>query len=633
MADLLGIRSIAVIDDGFTPITLSSVPESDRGGVQRLLESTDDSDVIAELRERGLSVEDEDRQVDLILDALTDPGHEHGAAFVELSGISGALGKLIEERHSARRIAQHINSSGDYAIIELGPDDSLAEVSGCELVVIDYYLDPKTDDGTLAEGIATQVHESQEQGTQQQIVLMSSRDRPKELRKEFRKRAGLESTYFSFISKSDLDESWKVQAFLRWFETSRPYATSVNGYFASVKESLRSACGQLCELLDDLDLADLAYLQSRALQQDGHPLGEYLSWLFSSHLSSLAFECSLRKRQRSLDSIEFDEPLISPAEPSLIIAELYHSAMFSRNHGPLGPHPRSESGDQSHQFPLIELGDVFLHSSRPCALVILSAGCDLAFAPNTDRVPNKSDQILVLSGDIESVLSVKSGGSVRSLTGVQRGSEILCIHWKFHSYRSVAFGKLPRFLRSQGYDISNRDRLRPLYALQLQQEFARKVTRIGRPVSPPIRVQLRAQIILSTPRRSAPSIDDLDGECLVGSFYEGTCRLHLTTKVVQNMRDSLSELLSDMEFQLRYLTSVSAASKDQRDHRDLTAKKDALVRYLQDDEKWIALLQGRDLPDRDKSTKVGQSLYVTCGHKWTRPTEPYVALQVAHPLD
>lgn len=633
MSEFTTIASIAIIDDGFIPIKVSDVPEPDVTAVLGLLESENEGDLFEELKNRGLHQAIGRGEFDVVLDGLTDPQHEHGVAFAELSGISHSLGKMIDDRHSVRRIGQQMKESGDFSIFELAPRVSLEDVSECQIVFIDYYLDSRKGDGSLAEEVAKKVHQQDERDPKQQIVLMSSRDNPRRLRKEFRMKVGLEATYFSFMSKSDLDAPWKVQAFLRWFDRAAPYAELVNDYFASTKASICSAYRVLCELLDDLELADLAYLQSQALQQDGHPLGEYLSWLFSSHLISLVFEGDLRGHQRVLDAIEFSEPLISPTKPSLSIAELYHSALFSRNVGALGPHPRSRHGGEGRQLPLVELGDVFLHSSCPKALVILSAACDLALAPNTDRVRKDSDPVLVLRGDIASVLSADSEHSVMSLTGVKRGSEILCIDWRFDSYQSIEFGKVLTFLESGGYDISNRDRLRPLYALQLQQEVARYVTRVGEPVSPPVRVQLRAKVIESIDWESRTVVHDLDDESLVGSFYKGSSRLHLTTTVVERMRDSLLDLRGAMLSRAQDLRDAGTFEENASDIRALEAKSCAIDRHLRDVDRWVVLLRGFDLPAKGKSTKIAQSLHVAFGGDWTPPNESFVALEIAHPVD
>jgi hypothetical protein len=135
------------------------------------------------------------------------------------------------------------------------------------------------------------------------------------------------------------------------------------------KDNMKKAQKELGDLLDDLDLGDFAYLQKQALQADGHPLGDYMSWLLSSHLASLAFEHDLRNEQAAVDAMDFDDTLVSSAEPSTVVATFYHSALFARNQRRLGPHPRAKP-DQKMDENACAAGQepVLLVKSKPVAV-------------------------------------------------------------------------------------------------------------------------------------------------------------------------------------------------------------------------------------------------------------------------
>ena len=152
-----------------------------------------------------------------------------------------------------------------------------------------------------------------------------------------------------------------------------PYSHTVSAYISAVKYNIGNANEAIGRVLDDLDLGDFAHLQSLSLQGDGQPLGEYLSWLISSHLTSLAFEGDLRGSQNDVDALEFETRLVHPLELSDIISTFHHSALFARNLGPLRAHPRAAGDATRTQLPVVRLGDVYFDSERTKAFIALRA--------------------------------------------------------------------------------------------------------------------------------------------------------------------------------------------------------------------------------------------------------------------
>jgi hypothetical protein len=191
--------------------------------------------------------------------------------------------------------------------------------------------------------MARQVRGQHNGPVEQQVVLMSSAESVRQHRAEFREETDLAGAAFAFVARSDMDERWKVKAHFGMLERARPHAPILAAYRGSLAASLEQATKGLLRLADDLDIGDYAYLQSQALMNDGHSLGDYVSWLLSSHLTTLAFEGEqMRISQRAVDKLEFEKGTFAPTEPSPIVAQLFHSALLSCNLGPLGPHPRAE---------------------------------------------------------------------------------------------------------------------------------------------------------------------------------------------------------------------------------------------------------------------------------------------------
>ena len=197
---------------------------------------------------------------------------------------------------------------------------------------------------------------------------MSSFEDVRAHRAEFRDDAQLSGASFAFVAKLDMNERWKIKAHFGMLDRARPHAPVLEAYRAQLASSLRTASDGLLRIAADLDIGDYAYLQSQALMNDGHPLGDYVSWLLSSHLTTLAFETApIRGSQRAVDKLEFEKKTFASTEPSPVVAQLFHSALLSSNLGPLGPHPRAKPGTAYEAFPRVQLGDVFLdsHGQRP----------------------------------------------------------------------------------------------------------------------------------------------------------------------------------------------------------------------------------------------------------------------------
>ncbi|MBV1686361.1 hypothetical protein KRR38_01405 [Novosphingobium sp. G106] len=485
--------AIAMIDDDLQPLTFKRVPEDQRAAVMELLK---DADVLEDLAARGMNSEAVAADPDAAIDALTDPALELGLAYAKMRDVSETTQVLIERRRTMRQIASSIRSGGGCEVIELGPDDSLTDIARFDLVFIDYYLDEKSADGSRAEAIAGQVRDRKEGS--QQIVLMSTKEGVRAIRAEFRKIARIEAASFAFVSKMDLDEDWKVKAHLEMLARGMQHSGALGEYIDAVKKGAKAAAKALAATVDDLDIGDFAYIQRIALHADGHPLGDYLSWLLSSQLTAMAFETDLRTQQAAVDRMEFADGPLSPTEPSVAVAALYHNALFARNLGPLGGHPRAEVGSEFADVPFVQLGDVFLNEDRSRSVVVLSPDCDLAFSTH-GRPPERDLGVILLFGDPNAVTEPAAKDTDSSTEGLLHGAEVYRIDWRFNTFRTVRLGELTNFLVEEGFDLTNRDRLRPIYSLKLQQELSSHLTRVGPPGNAADRSSYEEQDTVSLP--------------------------------------------------------------------------------------------------------------------------------------
>jgi hypothetical protein len=622
---LRDIAAIAVIDDAFIPVAAARLPEEERVAVLALLSELDDAEALHELKSRGFDAAACASSPDEVLDALTDPDHALGHAFARLSMASGTLGTMIEERLAMRQVVAWMRAASGCQVLEVSPNAEIPDLNDHQLVFIDYYLEGGSAGGSRAENIAQQVEQARNTESPQQIVLMSSQEKVRTFRKQFRQAAGVDGAAFSFVAKNDLDQPWKVRAHLEMFARALPHSRSIAAYVNAAKLNMEKAQKDLGALLDDIDLGDFAYLQNQALRADGHPLGDYLSWLLSSHLASLAFERDLRTEQAVVDAMNFDESLVSPAEPSTVVATFYHSALFARNQGPLGSHPRAKTAQSFADIPLVQLGDVFVDDALSKAVVVLSADCDLAFSPSPERMPDKETPVLLVQGTPKAVMEDPGKPSETHTHGMELGSEVYRIDWKFSSYRTVPLGELKVYLGEQGYQLSNRDRLRPLYALKLQQEFGNHVLRVGPPIMPPFHVPMIGEIFECMDERTT-SVGILKTDELYASWFKGDLKIRITPSIAGRLRAALEQLLTAMHERLNVLRAADQDDTAKKAVKSLEPKVNAVTECLAKDEQWIQLLGDQELSLSLKRKFHG--LFFVRGKIWTAPSEPAIILQI-----
>jgi hypothetical protein len=613
--------AIAMIDDGLRPMRFELIPEGERDAVLALLQ---DAEVLEDFAGRGLDAATVGAAPDAAIDALTDPKLSNGMAFAKISDVSTTAVRMIERRQMMRQIAASIRSTGGCEVHELGPEDDLADISRFDVVFIDYYLDDSEADGTRAEQIASEVQGKRDAERNQQIVLMSTAEGVRAMRTEFRKKASIEAASFAFVAKKDLDEDWKVKAHLEMLARGMQHSSALGDYISAVKKSAKDAAENLSAKIDDLDIGDFAYIQRIALHADGHRLGDYLGWLLSSHLTALAFESDLRERQWAVDKMEFEDGPLSPSEPSVEVASLYHDALFARNLGPLTGHPRATGESPVADVPMVQLGDVFLTTDRNRAVVILSPDCDLAFSPDPKRPPNRDLGVILLFGDPNSVVSDASTEANTTTEGMVEGTEVYRIDWRFNTFQTVRLGDLATFLGEQGFDVSKRDRLRPIYSLKLQHELGNHLMRVGPPVMPPISRHVRSKIRFQL----AAKVEnlELDTNEVVVSHFKKKATVRFTPSLVSKLKSASLNLLDDMADTLAAMPTGGEPAQKARTTFEF--KVNALRGQLEGADVWSGLLGDQVLPPLGECKKLRGSVYLAAGNGWNFPNQPAVVLIV-----
>lgn len=606
-----GAYRLAVIDDAIHPPRLDRIPEEEQATVADLLGAH--AEVIAELARLGVPSEaDADARLLAIAAAA---GSTVSAAL--LGPLSAEGSRMVEEHRSYLRLVALLEEKVGN-VLQCDPFEPLPDLSTCDLVLLDYYLEGSSGTGDLAEELAQQVKEQANRQQDQQIVLMSSLETVRKLRTTFREKAGVEGAAFAFVAKRDLDERWKVEAHLGMLARARPYAPALVNYRQTLDSSLERARTDLLALIDDLDIGDYAYLQSQALMKDGHPLGDYVLWLVSSQMVSLAFEnAGMRGRQRELDQLEFVGEPFAPTEPSPVVAALFQSALLAKNVGRLDRHPRAQQDDEYAAIPLVQLGDVFFNTGRTKAAVVLSADCDLAFSPVKERAPDPDTPVIIVTGETVR-LKEDDGDDGPHTEGMIHLDEVYRINWSFSKYRSVKLIELATWLQTHGYSTANRDRLRPLYGLKLQQQFGAHLLRVGPPLTPPMTTKARGRIYVCSPDRSEPEEFE-HGEVMLSRF-EGRTLLRVTPRIASAMKQGCEQLVRELEDKMGALPANKQAN--------FQKKIDSHQRSAENDAFWIDLLNGVEMASFGSVKPAGPSCGFVLGSDWADDGKLRVVLEV-----
>ena len=618
------IESIAIVDDDLAPLTADHLVDDDSQPLS--LTSVLDPDGRLDLERRGFAADALTSAPDQAIDSLSDPSQPLGEAYACIAEASTRLAQMIPARRNVRALVEDIRSICNANVAEFVPQDATGDFADYQLILLDCFLDRGSDDTELAEEIARRAARAPDFAVHRQLILMSSLEKARALRRDFRREAGVAGTAFLFVAKSELDEPWKIRAHLNMLEWTRPQSALLADYIDTVKESLSAAASELSGQLDELDLSDFAHLQNLALLDDGHPLGEYLSWLFSSHLRSLAFERNLRHKENQVDALTFEGALVAPARPSHLITSFHHSAVFARNLGPLRPHPRSRPGEGS-DIPLARLGDVFLDDGPSRAIVILSADCDLSFAPDRPRSTPRSDSVLLVPGEPQLLRTPATRADAPATEGVEHEVDVFRIDWLFHRYKTVPIRDLTEHLTSNGFRVESYERLTPLYALQLQQEFANKVFRVGSPATPPVTLRLKASVVQWSPvPQSSAYQDDVfcsftDDE-VSAYYFDRSLRLRITPHIAGRLRDALRDLLPTLCEHLDGLADQA--------HTNFEHKVRAIERLLDDHQKWAGLLGDQTLRGEGSRQRLCTSVYLSVG-TCEAFNQPAVVLHIEHP--
>lgn len=640
---LENLKHVTVIDDVYDPVEFQP---TERDDLWAWLERDDAA--LEELLRLGHPVSESHELTDKVLADFSD--HRNECPALDAIWRKSSIGERIDGGHAlvdkwvGRLLGQGLLVSTFGANV---PTEKVIATEA-QLLFLDWHLggDPKK----AVQGAVDKARAVLKQwpAPKPLIVLMSSRPGVIAEADEFCRRSKILRGMFYPVTKNDLTDQVMLGMYMRLFDQSIQPGRRIQEFIDALHIKLHEVSEEFLNGISELRLIDYAYIQNLSLQSDGQPLGDYLSWLFSTYLGQLLFAEGLQLPLSELNTITFNNVLPSLDSPSERLTEIYHCALFDRNVGPVGPHPWATGGDSAgatNSQPVLTLGDVFqamsggvpvaaaaepaavddfehriikderliraLATTQPASVapsaadkvpdlyMVINAQCDLAFTPDQKKRPMNPDRsILLLPGYLEQINKRSKRKSIAK-TELYRSDQgqRQRIAWDATEVQTVPHGVFVDWMRARGFERVAR--LRLPFALEAQRGFANGLTRIGTPVMPPIYQQVSFQAFRVWTDKPCERLEELSADeavfvILTKDKQQPQQKCILTFTLVKRLKALLEERLSDMQVELE--------SGSERTH--LQDKINALKQALADEQKWFSLLFPQNMPEPTRPQKL-----------------------------
>lgn len=477
------IDAITIIDDAFD--SCPSYKDFSNAQLEGLLAEVQLNSLLGEFKKAGLEISDANDIDDKAMEWLWNQ-KESATPIGAL--VESELGPIVNEKTFILDIfCELLEKELAVKITKLGSKDTFT-CTDAKIVFIDYYLGANLDPAAVnnSKESAKNIYNTYaDEPNKPLIVLMSSQNIDEEVRTSFRDESGLLGGMFEFISKNDIADRNKIILKLGAIAQSLPLSCQIQHFVEAIENGMEEAKVKFIQGIKRLGLEDYVYIQKLSLQEDGHPLGDYMLWLYSAYFGHLLFEENetIKNKQKELDKLTFTQLTPCQKKPTLNLAEIYKSALFSKADD-VGEHPRTPEGSKN---TYLNLGDLFIKDHQNDVLMVINAQCDLAFAPdNKKRLFKPNRTILLIQGKLHPLsdkIDKEADTKIRTELFEYDGKAYKIL-WDTKSILSQPYGRIKSWLKMKGY--KRESCLRLPFALEVQHAFASDLTRVGMPVSPPI---------------------------------------------------------------------------------------------------------------------------------------------------
>ena len=544
-----GIKRVLIVDDAFDHPSRSGLPDNELEAFWQDLE-LDLPEQIDMLQRITGSVPASGEEID---DADVAALYENRDGLGPLQvAFDAHLRAPLENRHGHLDPLVEELRNLELDVVPFGSNPPI-DPGHAQLIFLDYYLGAPGEETSVRAARATvsKLLQLYPVGSEKPlVVLMSSHDDARESAEDFQKQTGIVGGMFYFLPKSDLTDRVKLLLDLDMLSMALPDGHRIQRFVDTVESKANTAVSEFLTDIKRLNIDDYVYIQRLSLQADGHPLGDYLLWLYGAYFGHLLFERALESERRELDRMTFDNWVPSQGVPSPQLTAMYHAALFDTTVEHLGPHPRwseganegipradqpgcssgqgaelsvaqnvadnpgENSGDgkrkeddmtkpvillpisddgveEAKALPYFSMGDIFLNADPLELLMVCNPACDLEFTPDGKRLPEFEDSIMFIPGVLEK-LDEPSGTPTLRTELFQYGEDSYRILWQPKRLRAIPYRSVEHWLSSNGF--ARVARLRMPFSLEIQHHFANQLTRVGVPVPPPFYRPLRVTL-------------------------------------------------------------------------------------------------------------------------------------------
>ena len=572
-----GITTIAVIDDGFDPPTRADVATT----IDDFWSSAEEDDkVVADLSELvGKQVTGADDIDDAAVQAIWEGRSKHTRLkrLVEI-----LVAPMKDKRQPLETLCQRLETDLRRETKRYGNLAQLTQLTDTapQMIFVDYYMGPAHDNNavTVAKDIVSHINELYK-GTDftPVIVLMSSAEVSHEMIEKFRNSSGWLAGMFYFIKKDDFGDANVFFMRLCSFAQSVPAGHQIQTLVNALSDCIHDVADKFLDDIRRLHLNDYAHLQMMSLQEDGHPLGDYMLWLCGSYIGQMLFsDESVRARRKDIDNLVFTDLPAAQAPPSNMLARLYESASFEVVESDPA-HPRALEGTAAASH--LHLGDIFVSTETREALMVVNAQCDLQFAHGVATRPFRPNRaILMIPGKLQSLQKSMSSSDFRNpRTEVFRyEGKYFRILWDPKRLHSVVYGKVSEWLEASSSKLVARLRLPA--ALQVQQAFAADLTRVGLPTAPPIQRTATARLYCTgEDGKAVLLVDSSHGGHLFATRDGAKCVA--ADEFVIEVVARLAKAIGHLEKRAKFLQNKGGENSVEQIRRSLEAVKELIARH------------------------------------------------------
>ena len=606
------IRTAVVVDDAFDTPTVASLQDE----VINFWNPIEREDHLQkEMESFGISAESEDDIDDEAIAALWSKREESSPL------IDHANGTLFENAKPAFDEVNRIVDSLQELGLKVKPirSDCSDTTPAADLVFMDFYLDPLDPTSSeLSAYRAREIYDAAGEGNDKPfIVLMSSLSDVRLRADEFRDNSRLLGGLFDFISKSDLNDPTRFSIRLAIWLSNIPLRHKVQYFIETLDSTLHNRTQEFMQKARSLTIEDYAFMQALSLQDDGHPLGDYIEWLFSSLLVNKVLEENDRftASKEEINSMSADSQPPSQLFPSTRLAEIYSIAIAEQGLVEIGRHPKvntesreegsdagpdnagesaspRESDSSQDGLPILRLGDLLVHSKGQRVYMIATPDCDLQFAPEAGRVPQKGESVLLIPGLLRPLREPIGRNQIQTELYLHDGEQCR-IAWERKKIITVPVAKFLDWCTDKGY--SRPARIRLPYAVKIQQEVIAGFSRVGMPVAPPLQDFVPVEVYCEgTDGTWEPLASALDPGVNVIYTDQGAPTFVLTPDALNDLLERLNTLID------RYGRLLQDDELEENRKRQLTSKLNRLKRCVEEPENIVPMLEERQrLPEPD----------------------------------